>query len=472
MISIASPRHIVADPRAGQVLWLVRHGETDWNAAGLAQGQCDQARLTGRGVRQAWGVVGQLCHRPITALYASDLHRAMETAAPLASVLGLAVSRDARLRERCLGAVEGTATAAISPAVTGLRENRVADPDARPAGGESLRDLYRRVAAFAVDLAARRLPGGGARAGDVLVVAHGGTLRVLDAYLRGVPVERMSWEPLANGCILRWPDPALIHETPRHEKGRTTDESDSTAPAAAGRQTARHRAHDGDRRRDPAGYFTDLVSSAAEYIDFVKFGWGTAVVTGDLRAKIEVLRAKDIGFYFGGTLFEKYVLQGRFDDFRKFCQQHSCRHVEVSNGTIPMSNSEKASYIRKLADDFTVVSEVGFKDPRPLRAAAAEHVGRVHQRGSRSRGIAGHPRGQGEREVRHLPAGRRAAVRADRGRAGLGNQPGKPALRGAHHRPAGALHHPARARRQPRATSQRMGSSAWRPSASGCGPTR
>jgi phosphosulfolactate synthase len=113
----------------------------------------------------------------------------------------------------------------------------------------------------------------------------------------------------------------------------------------------------------PLWYFTDLVSSAAEYIDFVKFGWGTAVVTSDLRAKIEVLSTKDIGFYFGGTLFEKYVLQDRFDDFRKFCLDHRCQHVEVSNGTIPMSNSEKASYIRKLADDFTVVSEVGFKDP-------------------------------------------------------------------------------------------------------------
>ena len=113
----------------------------------------------------------------------------------------------------------------------------------------------------------------------------------------------------------------------------------------------------------PLWYFADLVSSAAEYIDFVKFGWGTAVVTSDLRTKIKVLNANDVGFYFGGTLFEKYVLQGRFDDFRKFCQQHSCQRVEVSNGTIPMSNSEKASYIRKLADDFTVVSEVGFKDP-------------------------------------------------------------------------------------------------------------
>ena len=113
----------------------------------------------------------------------------------------------------------------------------------------------------------------------------------------------------------------------------------------------------------PTAHFADLVSSAAEYIDFVKFGWGTAVVTSQLSTKIEVLAANDVGFYFGGTLFEKYVLQGRFDDFRKFCEAHACRHIEISNGTIPMSNSEKASYIRKLADDFTVISEVGYKDP-------------------------------------------------------------------------------------------------------------
>jgi len=113
----------------------------------------------------------------------------------------------------------------------------------------------------------------------------------------------------------------------------------------------------------PLAHFTDVVSSAADYIDYVKFGWGTAVVTSKLSAKIDALHGCDIGFYFGGTLFEKFVLQGRFEDFRKLCLEHSCRHVEVSNGTISMSNSEKASYIRKLADDFTVVSEVGFKDP-------------------------------------------------------------------------------------------------------------
>jgi phosphosulfolactate synthase len=112
----------------------------------------------------------------------------------------------------------------------------------------------------------------------------------------------------------------------------------------------------------PLSLFADLVSSAVEYIDFVKFGWGTAVVTSSLQAKIDVLAANEVGFYFGGTLFEKYVLQGRFEDFRAFCRDNGCRHVEVSNGTIPMSNTEKASYIRKLAGDFTVVSEVGFKD--------------------------------------------------------------------------------------------------------------
>jgi phosphosulfolactate synthase len=109
--------------------------------------------------------------------------------------------------------------------------------------------------------------------------------------------------------------------------------------------------------------FADVVSSTSEYIDFVKFGWGTAVVTGGIRQKIDVLREHGIGFYFGGTLFEKFVMQERFDDYKRFCLEYGCEHVEVSNGTIMMSNAEKASYIRKLAGDFTVVSEVGFKDP-------------------------------------------------------------------------------------------------------------
>jgi broad specificity phosphatase PhoE len=198
---------VVADVADAQrVVWLVRHGESTWNAAGLAQGHCDQARLTERGVRQARDVAGQLGERPIGALYVSDLRRALATAAPLASALGLAMARDTRLRERCLGELEGAATAAVTAAVSGISENRVVDPDARPPGGESLRDFYRRVAGFAADLETRRLPGpsrGPAGATEIVIVAHGGTLRMLNACLRGVPVEKMGWEPLGNACILR-----------------------------------------------------------------------------------------------------------------------------------------------------------------------------------------------------------------------------------------------------------------------------
>jgi phosphosulfolactate synthase len=113
----------------------------------------------------------------------------------------------------------------------------------------------------------------------------------------------------------------------------------------------------------PLKLFADIISSTPELIDFVKFGWGTAIVTGGLQQKIDVLREHGIGFYLGGTLFEKYVMQERFDDYKRFCVELGCEHVEVSNGTVTMSNAEKASYIRKLAGDFTVVSEVGFKDP-------------------------------------------------------------------------------------------------------------
>jgi phosphosulfolactate synthase len=109
-------------------------------------------------------------------------------------------------------------------------------------------------------------------------------------------------------------------------------------------------------------YFRDVVESGVEYLDYVKFGWGTALVTADLGKKMDVLRAAGVDFYFGGTLFEKFVLQDRLDDFRDLCHRYSCRYVEVSNGTIDLTNTEKAGYIRKLSDEFQVISEVGFKD--------------------------------------------------------------------------------------------------------------
>ncbi|MGF7237791.1 MAG: phosphosulfolactate synthase [Frankia sp.] len=112
----------------------------------------------------------------------------------------------------------------------------------------------------------------------------------------------------------------------------------------------------------PTGYFQDAMTSAAEYVDYVKFGWGTSLVTPGLSTKIDTLRTLGIDFFFGGTLFEKHIAQGRFDDYRALCRRLGCSHVEVSDGTIELASRDKSAYIRELADEFTVLSEVGYKD--------------------------------------------------------------------------------------------------------------
>jgi len=209
-------------------LWLVRHGESTWNVAGLAQGHHDQAELTERGLRQASDAAWRFRDHPIRAIYASDLRRARQTAAAFAAVVGVPVFADARLRERSLGLLEGAPSAALSPALTGLDGGRVVDPDARPAGGESVRELYQRAAAFCDELAAATGGDGAVGAfprlpdavGDVVVVAHGGTVRVLAAYLNGIPADRMSWGPVENATVVHIPDfrAGLPRSAPRRSR--------------------------------------------------------------------------------------------------------------------------------------------------------------------------------------------------------------------------------------------------------------
>ena len=112
----------------------------------------------------------------------------------------------------------------------------------------------------------------------------------------------------------------------------------------------------------PQDAFADGIASGAPYIDVVKFGWGTALVTPDIERKLDVLRRHGIGWYFGGTLFEKFARQRRFESFLTLCRLCDCRYVEISNGTIEMSSEEKAEYIRRASAEFEVFSEVGFKD--------------------------------------------------------------------------------------------------------------
>lgn len=190
-------------PTAGPALWLVRHGQSTWNVAGICQGHNDDAELTESGLVQAAEAAAGFRGRQIRAIYSSDLRRARQTAAAFAAVLGLPVLIDARLRERSFGVLEGTPLATVDPALTGVADGLVTDPDTRPPGGESVRDFYLRAAAFADALAAGLRDARDAPAGDVLAIAHGGTLRVLDAYLHGVPVDQMTWPPVSNATSLR-----------------------------------------------------------------------------------------------------------------------------------------------------------------------------------------------------------------------------------------------------------------------------
>jgi phosphosulfolactate synthase len=112
----------------------------------------------------------------------------------------------------------------------------------------------------------------------------------------------------------------------------------------------------------PLNYFCDLIDGGAEHLDFVKFGWGTSVVSPNVEKKIAYLRSAGIDFYFGGTLFEKYVIQDRFRQYIELLRDFECRYVEVSNGTIDLADAHKSEYVAALSGEFQVISEVGSKD--------------------------------------------------------------------------------------------------------------
>ncbi len=106
----------------------------------------------------------------------------------------------------------------------------------------------------------------------------------------------------------------------------------------------------------------DFLSVAAPYVDIVKLGFGTSAVTANLRDKIEIYREHDIPVYFGGTLFEAFLVRDQFDDYLDVIKEYGLDHVEVSDGSITIPHIEKLGYIEKLARHVTVLSEVGSKD--------------------------------------------------------------------------------------------------------------
>jgi phosphosulfolactate synthase len=106
----------------------------------------------------------------------------------------------------------------------------------------------------------------------------------------------------------------------------------------------------------------DFVESYADYVDFVKLGFGTSVVSKNVKEKIKLYKNAGIKTYLGGTFFEACIARGKFDEYQKFIDTYGLDAAEVSDGSIEMAHDSKCDYIRKLAKNFTVLSEVGSKE--------------------------------------------------------------------------------------------------------------
>lgn len=109
-----------------------------------------------------------------------------------------------------------------------------------------------------------------------------------------------------------------------------------------------------------------LMNISGEYVDYLKFGWGTSIVHEQeiIRAKVEMYKAHDITPYTGGTLFELAYMNGKLDEFFKEAHDLGFPAIEISDGSINIPHDKKVECIRLATENgFEVLSEVGKKDP-------------------------------------------------------------------------------------------------------------
>lgn len=105
-----------------------------------------------------------------------------------------------------------------------------------------------------------------------------------------------------------------------------------------------------------------MVEVAGDCIDIVKLGWGTALATGNLERKLERYREHEIPVVLGGTLTELAIARGRLEELLAWVKELGLSHFEISDGTIALEHARKVELIERLAQEFTVLSEVGSKD--------------------------------------------------------------------------------------------------------------
>jgi phosphosulfolactate synthase len=106
----------------------------------------------------------------------------------------------------------------------------------------------------------------------------------------------------------------------------------------------------------------DFLSMCSDHVDIVKLGWATSYVTPNLSEKIKVFQNAGMPCYFGGTLFEAFIIRNQFEDYLRVLDKYKLTHAEVSDGSIDLDHNLKCEYITRLSKYVTVLSEVGSKD--------------------------------------------------------------------------------------------------------------
>jgi len=188
--------------KASPAIHLVRHGQSTWNVKRLVQGQTSHPELTELGRQQGRQAAETLAGSAAVRLLTSDLLRAVQTAQIIGNALGLVPIRTSLLREQSFGGLEGLSTdRAVLEWERAANEavDQYGDPlpivDVRLTGGESMRDVLARVTALLAS------PWVAEATGDVVIVTHGDTIRILLAHLLGDDFQDPPWRDIANGDV-------------------------------------------------------------------------------------------------------------------------------------------------------------------------------------------------------------------------------------------------------------------------------
>lgn len=112
----------------------------------------------------------------------------------------------------------------------------------------------------------------------------------------------------------------------------------------------------------------DFMATGAICTDFVKLGWTTAYLIPQLAEKLAVYREAGVQPYFGGTLFEAFIVRNQFEDFLRVIEKYQLQYAEISDGSIVLPHDEKCKYIERVSQHATVISEIGSKDDTKIMA--------------------------------------------------------------------------------------------------------